>query len=47
MTPRIILHIMIRYEIEKGLIEGSIKVIDLPSIWNKKYYDYLGIEVPK
>ena len=40
------LHVLIRYEIEKGLIEGSIKVIDLPSIWNKKYYDYLGIEVP-
>ena len=40
------LHVLIRYEIEKGLIEGSIKVNDLPSIWNKKYLDYLGIKVP-
>ena len=40
------LHVLIRYEIEKGLIEGSINVIDLPTIWNQKYYDYLGINVP-
>lgn len=38
------LHIIIRFEIEKGLIEGSINVKDLPKIWNKKYKDYLGIE---
>ena len=40
------LHVLIRYEIEKGLIEGSIDVKDLPTIWNKKYFDYLGIKVP-
>ena len=40
------LHILIRYEIEKGLIESSIKVQDLPEIWNKKYQEYLGITVP-
>lgn len=37
------LHIIIRYEIEKGLIEGSIKVKDLPKIWNKKVKEYLNI----
>ncbi|MFC4322722.1 carboxypeptidase M32 [Litchfieldia salsa] len=37
------LHIMIRYEIEKGLFNGEIEVKDLPEIWNKKYEDYLGI----
>lgn len=40
------LHILIRFEIEKGLLEGSIKVKDLPKIWNKKYKEYLGIDVP-
>ena len=40
------LHVLIRYEIEKGLIEGSINVNDLPLIWNEKYYKYLGIKVP-
>ncbi|MBM7703266.1 carboxypeptidase M32 [Metabacillus iocasae] len=37
------LHIMIRYEIEKGLINGEMEVKDLPQIWNDKYEEYLGI----
>lgn len=37
-------HILIRYEIEKGLINGEIEVKDLPRIWNEKYKEYLGIE---
>ncbi|MGE8204653.1 carboxypeptidase M32 [Heyndrickxia sp. NPDC080065] len=37
------LHIMIRYEIEKALLEGEIEVKDLPSIWNQKMEEYLGI----
>jgi len=39
-------HIMLRYEIEKGLIEGKLRVKDLPEIWNAKMKEYLGI-VPK
>jgi carboxypeptidase Taq len=38
-------HIMIRYEIEKSLIEGSIEVEDLDTFWNKKYQEYLGVKV--
>jgi carboxypeptidase Taq len=38
------LHIIIRYEIEKALINGEIEVADLPRIWNEKYKEYLGIE---
>ncbi|WP_275425417.1 carboxypeptidase M32 [Bacillus sp. CGMCC 1.16541] len=37
------LHIMIRYEIEKGLINGEMAVKDLPQIWNDKYEEYLGV----
>lgn len=37
------LHIMIRYEIEKGLINGTLEVCDLPEIWREKMQDYLGI----
>ena len=40
------LHVLIRYEIEKGLIEGSIKVDELPVIWNNLYKKYLNIDVP-
>lgn len=39
-------HVMIRFEIEKALIEGSLEVKDLPAVWNKKYKDYLGLDVP-
>ena len=39
-------HVMIRYEIEKGLIEGSLDAKNLNRIWNDKYREYLGIEVP-
>lgn len=38
------LHIIIRYEIEKALINDEIKVEDLPRVWNEKYKEYLGIE---
>lgn len=38
------LHVIIRYEIEKQLINGEIEVKDLPQIWNNKYKEYLGIE---
>ena len=37
------LHILIRYEIEKGIFDGSIDVNDLENIWNNKYEEYLGI----
>jgi carboxypeptidase Taq len=37
------LHIIIRYEIEKGLFNGEIEVKDLPQVWNKLYQEYLGI----
>lgn len=37
------LHIIIRYEIEKGIFSGDIQVKDLPEIWNEKYEQYLGI----
>ncbi|EHJ02397.1 Carboxypeptidase Taq [Clostridium sp. DL-VIII] len=38
------LHIIIRYEIEKQLINEEIEVKDLPRIWNEKYKEYLGVE---
>lgn len=40
------LHIMIRYEIEKGLIAQTMEVGDLPAIWNEKMKEYLGIVPP-
>jgi carboxypeptidase Taq len=37
------LHIIVRYELEKGLINGDVAVETLPSLWNEKYREYLGV----
>ena len=38
------LHVIIRYKIEKDLIEGNIKVKEIPSVWNMYMKKYLGIK---
>ncbi len=40
------LHIVIRYEIEKGIFDGSIDPKNLREVWNQKYKEYLQIDVP-
>lgn len=40
------LHIIIRYEIERDLFSNKIDVSELPQIWNERYEEYLGLEVP-
>jgi carboxypeptidase Taq len=37
------LHIMLRVEIEMGLLDGSLRVDDLPEIWNARMQEYLGV----
>ena len=37
------LHVMIRYEIEKMLIQEDLDVDKLPEIWADKYEEYLGV----
>ncbi len=37
------LHIMLRVEIEMGLMDGTLAVKDLPEVWNEKMREYLGI----
>ena len=36
-------HVILRYEIERGLVEGSIAVEDIPELWNQKMQQYLGL----
>jgi len=40
------MHIMLRLELEIGMVDGSIAIKDLPEIWNEKMRDYLGITPP-
>ena len=39
------LHLLVRYELEKSLMDQSLSVRDLPDAWAEKYRKYLGIEV--
>lgn len=36
-------HIILRYEIERALIEGDINVADIPALWDEKMQRYLGL----
>ena len=40
------LHIVLRFELEQELINGTLTVADLPELWNVRMHDYLGVEVP-
>ena len=40
------LHVLLRYELEKQLIAGTLEVKDLPRAWNAKMKEYLGLDVP-
>ena len=40
------MHVMVRYELEKGLIDGSLPVRDLPGEWNRLMKEALGVTVP-
>ncbi len=40
------LHVMIRYELEKAVVGGTLEVKDLPDEWNRLYKEYLGVDVP-
>jgi carboxypeptidase Taq len=37
-------HIILRYEIEKPLIEGEIEIEDVPALWDAKMQELLGLD---
>ena len=40
------LHIILRFELEQELLAGSFPLEQLPEEWNRRIWEYLGIEVP-
>jgi carboxypeptidase Taq len=40
------LHIVLRFELELALVEGTLGVDDLPHAWNEGMHDLLGLDVP-
>lgn len=41
------LHILLRFEMEKDLFSGDLKVSDIPGEWNERFENYFGIPVTK
>jgi carboxypeptidase Taq len=37
-------HVILRYEIEKALIEGEVEVDDIPALWDAKMMELLGVD---
>ncbi|HEX2748274.1 MAG TPA: carboxypeptidase M32 [Verrucomicrobiales bacterium] len=40
------LHIILRFELERRIINGDLPVADIPAAWNAKFRELLGLEVP-
>lgn len=40
------LHIILRFEIERRVINGELEVAGIPAAWNEKFRELLGLEVP-
>ena len=40
------MHILLRFELENELLDGSLKVADVPEAWNSRFKSYLGLNVP-
>jgi carboxypeptidase Taq len=39
------LHIILRFELEQALVDGTLQVRDLPEAWNARFHEYFGLEV--
>ena len=40
------LHIVLRFELEQELLEGTVSLDDLPEVWNARMKEFLGVDVP-
>lgn len=37
-------HVILRYEIERALMDGEIEAEDIPALWDEKMMSYLGVD---
>ncbi len=40
------LHIIVRFELERDILNGKVDVVDIPDAWNRKMTDLIGITPP-
>ena len=41
------LHIILRFELEQEILNGTLELKDLPEAWNARFEEYFGLEVPE
>jgi carboxypeptidase Taq len=41
------LHVILRWRIEQGLVDGSLRVKDLPDFWNTKFLETMNLKVER
>ncbi len=41
------LHVILRFELEQELLDGSLAPEQVPEAWNERMFEYLGVEVPE
>jgi carboxypeptidase Taq len=40
------MHVILRFELERDIVNGRVEPQDLPDVWNTHMREYLGVEVP-
>jgi carboxypeptidase Taq len=40
------MHVLLRFELENEMLDGTLEVKDLPEAWNSRVKSYLGLDVP-
>ena len=40
------LHIILRFELEQEIFQGKLALKDLPEVWNARFKEYFGLDVP-
>jgi len=40
------MHVILRFELEQEIFDGTVALTELPEAWAQRMYEYLGIDVP-
>jgi carboxypeptidase Taq len=40
------MHVILRFELERDIVNERVELTDLPEVWNTRMHEYLGVDVP-
>jgi carboxypeptidase Taq len=40
------MHVILRFELERDIVNGRVELGELPEVWNERMHRYLGVDVP-